>query len=236
MLRLFRSLPPGRILEIGCGAGTLLHDLAEIGFHGIGVDRSKKACDLARLVHQSNPKIEITSDAGETGGEKFDYLASFEVLEHIRDDLGTLRSWRGYLREGGYLLLSVPAHPERWNAADDWAGHIRRYERQQLETLLTQAGFDVSTIHSYGFPLASVMERLIVPVYARMMKTETAEALDTNGRTKQSGTDRRLLTKLWPFYSFPVCVFVLNLFCRLQRLFVDTDYGVGYIVVARRVD
>ncbi|MBY8976556.1 class I SAM-dependent methyltransferase [Rhodobacteraceae bacterium NNCM2] len=234
-MRHFKALGPGKILEIGCGAGTLLDDLASMGFHGVGVDRSRKALKLANEVHGRNSPIQIRRETDRRDCGSFDYVCSFEVLEHIEDDAGTLREWAEFVGKDGYLLLSVPAHPERWSAADEWGGHVRRYRRAELHDLVTNAGFKVETIQTYGFPLGNVMDRLSVRVYERQANSKQKSSLDSDERTDESGADRLLLTRLWPFYSFSLSVMVLEMFCQIQRLFLNTDLGNGYIVVARKV-
>ena len=59
-------------------------------------------------------------------------LGFFDVLEHIDDDLGTLRwAWQP-LEPGGILVLTVPAHPFLFDDMDRLAHHRRRYRRHEL--------------------------------------------------------------------------------------------------------
>lgn len=234
LLPIFKTATPGSVLEMGCGAGALLSELAEHGYTGLGVDFSKSARKLARAFVADHPGMRISDTVtGESPGS-FDFLCAFEVLEHIEDDLGALREWSRYLRSGGRLIISVPAHPERWNAADEWAGHFRRYRRQDLTQMVEAAGFRVQDVLCYGFPLANVMERATAGFYARQSANHEREKLDKTGRTGESGTDRRQLTRLWRFYSvFPVSLLMAGLW-NLQRRALRSDRGVGYILIARK--
>ena len=72
-------------------------------------------------------------------GESFDLVCAFEVLEHIENDRAALLTWRNRVREGGWLLLSVPAHQCRFGPHDRLVGHFRRYDREGMNELLTQA-------------------------------------------------------------------------------------------------
>ena len=50
-------------------------------------------------------------------GAGYSLVSLFDVLEHIDDDLGTLRHTESILEPGGFLVLTVPAHPScstRW--------------------------------------------------------------------------------------------------------------------------
>jgi SAM-dependent methyltransferase len=234
LLRLILAREPGRILEFGCGSGALLAELAEAGFLAIGVEQSPAALALARQVTAGLAAVQILPHAPEPVLPIQDYLAAFEVLEHIEDDHAALKDWVRHLRPGGTVLLSVPAHPERWNPADVWAGHFRRYRRSDLTALAAAAGLIVEDVICYGFPVANLMERLAAPVYARQSARQAKGGLDQAGRTGASGTDRRLLTRLWPLYSrFPLALALRGILA-LQRRFLGSDRGIGYILIARK--
>lgn len=234
LLRIFGQKTPGRILELGCGAGALLADLARMGFTGTGVDQSPSARKLAETVTRAFPDLRIVAKNDAEPEESYDYVTAFEVLEHIEDDKAALRDWVRHLRPGGTVVISVPAHPERWNPADVWAGHYRRYRREDLHALMAGAGLIVEDIQCYGFPVANLMERLAAPIYRRQIDRPAKAALDQTGRTEESGSDRRLLTRLWPIYrAFPVAQTFHGILA-VQRQFLRTDRGIGYIVIGHK--
>jgi len=71
----------------------------------------------------------------------FDLVGLFEVLEHVPDDTGLLHELGRITRPGGRLVVSVPLRMDFYNAFDRWAGHVRRYEPEELLEKLAQAGF-----------------------------------------------------------------------------------------------
>lgn len=235
LLRLFDRVAPGRLLEVGCGAGALLADLAARGFQTTGIDRSPAARSLAGALAATTQRMRIAGSIPPDSEGQFDQLAAFEVLEHIEHDHAALADWSRYLRSGGTLFLSVPAHPLRWNAADEWAGHYRRYTRPELTALVEGAGYRITELQSYGFPLANAMERLGAWIYARQSRQAARTAMSKTDRTEASGSDRRLLTRLWPIYGSWLGSLVLRAALAVQRVFVRTDLGIGYIVVARKI-
>ncbi len=81
--------------------------------------------------------LEAVPDASVAG------IASFNVLEHIEDDLAALRSLHDKLIPGGRLFLYVPAFPILFSSMDRLVGHFRRYRRPQLIASLARAGFNV---------------------------------------------------------------------------------------------
>src|SRR6056297_1260018 len=122
-----RDYPPGKVLEIGCGPGALLRDLADRGFSGTGVEVSEKARAIARQFLADNPEMRVVANLPEQNSGAYDYVLAFEVLEHIENDVAALNDWLAYLKPGGIAFLSVPAHRSRWNVTDLSAGHFRRY-------------------------------------------------------------------------------------------------------------
>ena len=235
ILSVARDLERGRFLELGCGSGGLLHDLARLGFQSVGVDHSTSARRIAETLLAEVSEAQFFAAADHLDEASFDHLAAFEVLEHIEDDLATLTDWARYLKPGGDLMVSVPAHPERWNPADVWAGHYRRYSRSDITGLVAASGFEVKQVLCYGFPFANVMERLSAGVYARQTKARGGEKMNQNARTEESGSDRSVLTRLWPAYSSAVGTLAMRFIWKLQRRFLETDRGIGYLVVARKI-
>jgi SAM-dependent methyltransferase len=84
-------------------------------------------------------------------------LSLFDVLEHIDDDLGTLRHLAGVLEPGGILVLTVPAHPFLFDEMDEIAHHRRRYARGDLGSKLRAAGFAVRHLAHFMAPLVPLV-------------------------------------------------------------------------------
>jgi SAM-dependent methyltransferase len=101
-----------------------------------------------RFAHR--PEITVVEGAAEAlpapPAVDLDSVLCLNVLEHVADDAAALRGFRERLRPGGRLLLLVPAHPVLYGAYDRSVGHVRRYRRRELRTLLAAAGFDVLTV------------------------------------------------------------------------------------------
>lgn len=235
VLKHVRRLEPCDTLEIGCGAGVLLHELDALGFRCIALEMSSDARRLASdLARSAGRDIRIVETPEADWNRRFPLLMAFEVLEHIEDDLEALKTWRKWMPAGGTLMLSVPAHMAKWNPSDVWAGHFRRYERVQLLELLRQAGFEPRTIECYGFPLANIAEKVRAAQYAPELKPETDETLEgKRANSSRSGIDRRHMMKWFPLFKSPVGKLVIAGAELAQRPFLSADIGNGYLVVAR---
>jgi SAM-dependent methyltransferase len=84
--------------------------------------------------------------------EKPDTVASFNVLEHIEDDLGALKAMASVLEPGGHLALVVPAMPLLYGSVDRVDGHYRRYTKGELVRKTEAAGFHVASCRFMNLP------------------------------------------------------------------------------------
>lgn len=234
-----KKSPPGRVLEIGCGAGALLGDLARAGYSGLGVESSDDARRVAVRLIGNQPGIAVSDRLPDPPTPDFDYLMAFEVLEHIENDSATLANWLHYLKPEGQVMLSLPAHRHRWNVTDVAAGHFRRYDRADVETLLRNAGLRIERLGSYGWPVSRVNEALRLAATRRSLRRSGIDpATIAHGdadRTAQSGVDRRLETRLFPLYGGLIGRVFFMLAIVVQRLFYDSSRGISFLVLARKV-
>lgn len=138
----FELLPePGeRTLEIGCGEGRVMHDLAERGHRAVGVEVSPTLLDAAR---EADPRGEyVLSDAASLpfANESFDLAVAYNSLMDI-DEMATAvrEAWRSSGRAAGSASASRtrsttragsrtrgPARRSTWTATADAAATTRR--------------------------------------------------------------------------------------------------------------
>lgn len=235
ILRELPAIAPCDTLEIGPGAGMLLHELDARGFRCQALEMSAAARDIASsLAREAHRNIEFHATAQPDWSARFGLLMAFEVLEHIEHDAEALCEWRSWLRPRGTLLLSVPCHMRKWNPSDVWAGHFRRYERAQLADLMRATGFKVERLICYGFPLANVAERVRARRRAPEVDSEgDATAAGKRSGSERSGIDRRHALKLYPLMSNPFGKLAIRSADLMQRPFLHTELGNGYLLRAR---
>jgi SAM-dependent methyltransferase len=80
----------------------------------------------------------------------FDLVCTLDIVEHVDDDDAALSEIARVAAPGAVLLLSAPLHPSRWTAFDDFVGHRRRYEPQQLLAKLAHHGLSIERSGVYG--------------------------------------------------------------------------------------
>lgn len=226
------GLAPGKVLEIGCGSGALLREFAQRGHECVGVETSAEARHLASEMLRAFPSATIVADLPEAGASDADLLISCEVLEHIEEDAAALAQWVQRLRPGGRIILSVPAHMRMWGVRDVWAGHVRRYSRRDLQRLADGAGLQLERIECYGFPLINLTN-----FFANLSVSGKGLAGGSESQaqaTAASGVDRTIHVKLFGLQTSMPGRLIMKAACILQRAFLRTDWGEGFVMVARR--
>jgi 2-polyprenyl-3-methyl-5-hydroxy-6-metoxy-1,4-benzoquinol methylase len=142
-LRFFRevadvcaALRPDSVLDVGCGTGHLLAEIAERGAATrlVGFDHSKQAIRRARRLV---PEAElIVADLFKLSlAEEFDLITCTEVLEHLRRPDHAMRVLVGCCRPGGHVVITVPD-----GAVDTWEGHVNFWDEHQLQGFLRPYG------------------------------------------------------------------------------------------------
>jgi SAM-dependent methyltransferase len=144
----------GRILDVGCAAGTFLLGMRNRGgWETAGVELSAEVARLARERHGLDVFAGTLEQAAYPDAY-FDAVTMWDVLEHLHDPVNTLREIGRILKPGGVLIIRVP-NLASWDAAifgQYWAGldaprHLYVFTPQTLSTMLEQAGF-VTASHS----------------------------------------------------------------------------------------
>jgi SAM-dependent methyltransferase len=135
-----------RVLDAGCGTGGLLADFARI-CESYGVDCSEHALGYCRRRgHHGLTRASIT--ALPFAADSFDVLSSLDVIYHrsVADDGLALREFHRVLKQGGSLIIHVPAFECLRNRHDDSVHTQRRYTRAELRHKLVSAGFHIECL------------------------------------------------------------------------------------------
>jgi 2-polyprenyl-3-methyl-5-hydroxy-6-metoxy-1,4-benzoquinol methylase len=158
-------VPPGstRLLEIGCGAGTVATFLNAHGYHVDYADVHGAALDVARararrrlgddVASRRFIRMDVCRSDVPTG---YDAILLLDVLEHLPDDIAVLSRLRDAVDDpgrDGLLVVTVPAFPMLWSPYDVVERHQRRYTRATLLRALSATGFEAERITYFFAPL-----------------------------------------------------------------------------------
>lgn len=158
MSRLLPGNSDFRILDVGCGAGNMIHHLSRYG-QVKGLDIDARPVKVARQrgydVDQFDATQPLPFDPGSFGA-----ITALDVIEHNEDDLAILADSYRVLKPGGHIIITVPALMWLWSHNDDINAHVRRYTAGELKQKLAQAGFEVRRVtynNFFVFPLAAAL-------------------------------------------------------------------------------
>ncbi len=168
--------PSDVFLDIGGGNGFVAEALEQNNIKSILLEPGLEGAVNAKKRGLKN----IICASFETAGLRESSVKAaglFDVLEHIKDDLLFLKSVHTILAEQGLLYITVPAYKALWSDDDVDAGHFRRYSTKKLESILTQANFELvySTYFFSLLPLPIFMLRCI-PSKLRYLKHKKSDS------------------------------------------------------------
>jgi 2-polyprenyl-3-methyl-5-hydroxy-6-metoxy-1,4-benzoquinol methylase len=166
---LIRPYIKGDVLEVGAGIGGTTAQLCD-GTQNKWIclepdtdlikefkERQKNGGIPSMCTISSNYLSEVPSD------ELFDAILYMDVIEHIEDDAGELDQAMKHLKEGGALIVLVPAHQFLYTPFDKKIGHFRRYSRSRLKSAVPKQLKEVGVryLDSTGL-LASLANKLFL--------------------------------------------------------------------------
>lgn len=134
--RLLSNASYTRILDIGAGSGFFSRDLLrhspakEAWCVDTSYKRDEDTEENLKPLHFRREIPEISADL----------ILLMDVLEHIEDDHGFLKSCVNQAPSGSTFLISVPAFQWLWSQHDIFLEHKRRYSLSNITSLATNSG------------------------------------------------------------------------------------------------
>ena len=135
----------GDVLEIGTGAGYGIEVVAPHARSFITVDKFAPAAELARHPHVEFHQAVVPPLA--FAANSFDFVISFQVIEHIKQDVELVREVKRVLKPGGKFIVTTPNAPMSLTR-NPW--HVREYTAEQLRRLLAARFSEIETLGVFG--------------------------------------------------------------------------------------
>ena len=126
----------------------MLGPLGEFG-EAVGIETNEALLAVARAAGLDVRKGALPDDLPVTPGWA-DVVLLLDVLEHLDDDVAGLRAAHRVLREGGALVVTVPAYSWLWSGHDVALAHRRRYAAAGLCRLVEGAGYRVERLSYFN--------------------------------------------------------------------------------------
>jgi SAM-dependent methyltransferase len=147
---------PGRALDIGAAAGGNTGILRRYHWQALALDYSPTAVAIGRsrgieAMRADGRELPLASGV-------LDLVTAMDVLEHIEEDYRAAAEICRVLKPGGTALISVPCDMALWSAHDEAVGHVRRYSRADLSSLLDKAGLAIDGMWSWNVLLRPVVK------------------------------------------------------------------------------
>lgn len=167
----FKSNPV--TLDIGCGTGSNLKTLKDLGLKVIGIDQSNYALSIIKrksnfpLICGDINQLPIRSDSVGT-------IIAMDILEHLEDDSNGIGEIYRVLEKNGTIILTVPAFGFLWGIQDVITGHKRRYKKKEIIKKLEEEGFKVIRSSYFNFFLffPIFFARRLVHIFGFNIKSE----------------------------------------------------------------
>jgi 2-polyprenyl-3-methyl-5-hydroxy-6-metoxy-1,4-benzoquinol methylase len=123
----------GDVLEVGCGEGRGVGTLIKKAKTFTAVDKIEPVIqDLKNRFPEGKFIAMNIPPLGGLADNSFDCIVSFQVIEHIKDDVLFLKEIHRVLKPGGIALLTTP-NIRMSLSRNPW--HIREYLPEQLQKL-----------------------------------------------------------------------------------------------------
>ena len=149
--------PSSTILDIGCGAGTLLQKLSTLGYKTIGVERDTRSLSLDG---KNITVLEGTAEnlPAEILPRSCDGIVISHVLEHLTDPIAVMQNAAKLLKPSGLLFCEVPNNESliseqsglSWEHLDI-PRHINFFDEQSLKLVAQNAGLKINRIYFGGY-------------------------------------------------------------------------------------
>jgi SAM-dependent methyltransferase len=214
------GLLKGEWLDCGCAYGRYTVAMVGLGVErAVGVDVEEKRIVQASERERDNTAVSflhITSDTLPFPGASFDGVLLNEVLDHVTDEIQTLREIHRVLRPGGHLVIMTP---NRWFPFE---GHGMRIGRYRVGVPVPLLPWLPNAISKH-FMLA----RNYWPYELRNMICDEGFAIRTAGFVWP-------VFEVYPWLPRPIIHQYRNLVPRLEKMPFIRRFGISIFIVAQK--
>jgi SAM-dependent methyltransferase len=153
--------PSGRVLDVGCGTGTLAGRLADRGYTVVGVDPSEGMLEVMRAQRPEVEAVQASGTALPLPSDSFDLVLTVAALHHVAEPEAvrlTLGEMARVCRPGGRILIwdHNPRNPY-------WSNLMRRVPQDTGEERLIPQEEIMGGLNGAGARVLSIQQLGLVP-------------------------------------------------------------------------
>jgi 2-polyprenyl-3-methyl-5-hydroxy-6-metoxy-1,4-benzoquinol methylase len=154
-----------RVLDAGCGSGTISHFLSLHAGEVVGVDSNPSAIEYASGAYTApNLQFRLGQFDDLLGEKPFDKIYSIEVIEHLYEHqvADVLSMFHKLTNPGGQFFLTTPNYQSAWPLIErlldrfglvatlDEVQHVTHFTKRKLSTMCQRAGWRVGHIGTFN--------------------------------------------------------------------------------------
>ncbi|MCL2675943.1 MAG: class I SAM-dependent methyltransferase [Firmicutes bacterium] len=152
MLELCDVADGDKVLDVGCGSGTLINAIRQKGgIEAYGVDISPKMIEECRARYKGITFDVSSGERLEFGDGEFSTVTICCVLHHLNKAQNFIIEAHRILKTGGVLIIGEPWFPWGLRHITDWiftplirAGDNKIFSHKRLKQLVTDNGFEIA--------------------------------------------------------------------------------------------
>jgi len=146
-----------KVLDVGCAEGNLANVMFSHECEVVGIEIDEKSAQNAKKFCKEVVVGDVEStELPNKYHDYFDYILFADILEHLKEPLVVLKRSKKYLKDDGFVIISLP-NISNWrmrlkfllgkfeyqNTGVLDIGHIRFFNEKSAKKLLKDAGFEI---------------------------------------------------------------------------------------------
>ena len=166
---LIKEFISGKVAEIGPGNGIFLEYYLDRCDKLDLFEPDKNLFSKLNYKFSNHEKINIINDEFNITTNIYDVILYLDVLEHIEDYENEILKAHNALKEGGHLVINVPAFQFLYSDFDKDVGHFKRYSKKDITNLGLNNNLEITRLNYYdsiGF-LLSFLSKMISSNYKK---------------------------------------------------------------------
>jgi cyclopropane fatty-acyl-phospholipid synthase-like methyltransferase len=193
--KILETFPPGStVLDLGSGTGAMSLRLSDIGFRVTAADIVPENFKLHGKIPFRN--VNLNDTFSHSFDSRFKGIVAIEIIEHLENPRRFLRECYKLLSPGGVFVMSTPNIDNpiskasfvrdgtfQWYLDFDYEhqGHIMPISQWLLRKCITESGFDLLWMGSFGDPFANMEGWWKIRFFALLLRFVSKTDRSLNG-------------------------------------------------------